>query len=444
MTAGEIRALAVRRHRPRGHGAGPVLAASAEARRFLTRELGCVYLGVDASAAPSPSPASSRATCRAAATARPRPQAAPSTSCSCSRRCSPSRTRTRWCATSPRRSGPAGASPSRWRRGRRSTAERAAIPDADTVWLTPLDEMATSLGRAGLVVAWQEDHSRAHRAMAQALGDAFAADAEDIAAQIGRRALDELLAAHRLWIEWLDEGGSEARTGGGAPQPAPMRRGRVGQRTPHPRGRTTRRRNQSSSTPASGEDDRPQAHRCDPRDSSVSRYATRREPHAGLWGRLLRCREMRADQDVVVTVRGRHHLRRGRAERAASVDVLKSGGLLGGSVGAGPDAGGGAGVATVDVTPEGDGACGRATCKERREFDALRVVPGDLNGRACVQVGGAHVDVHPGGDAQPPAPLDAGLCLEVLVVGGLNGCLGQYRVTEERSPGRTQRRRSPR
>ena len=42
--------------------------------------------------------------------------------------------------------------------------------------------------------------------MAQALADAFAADAADIAAQIGRRALDELLAAHRLWIEWLDEG----------------------------------------------------------------------------------------------------------------------------------------------------------------------------------------------------------------------------------------------
>ncbi len=42
--------------------------------------------------------------------------------------------------------------------------------------------------------------------MARALTDAFAADARDIAAQIGRRALDELLAAHRLWIEWLDEG----------------------------------------------------------------------------------------------------------------------------------------------------------------------------------------------------------------------------------------------
>ena len=63
-----------------------------------------------------------------------------------------------------------------------------------------------TLDRAGLVVTWQEDRSRAHRAVAQALADAFAADADDIAAQIGHPALDELLAAHRPWIEWLDEG----------------------------------------------------------------------------------------------------------------------------------------------------------------------------------------------------------------------------------------------
>ena len=87
-----------------------------------------------------------------------------------------------------------------------TTAERAAMPDADTVWLTPLDELSASLERAGLVVTWQEDHSGAHRATAQALAGAFAADAADIAAAIGRRALDELLAAHRLWVEWLDAG----------------------------------------------------------------------------------------------------------------------------------------------------------------------------------------------------------------------------------------------
>jgi hypothetical protein len=87
-----------------------------------------------------------------------------------------------------------------------STAEQAAMPDADTVWLTPFDAMAATLERAGLVVTWQEDHSQAHRATAQALADAFAADADYIAAQIGRGALDDLLAAHRLWIEWLGEG----------------------------------------------------------------------------------------------------------------------------------------------------------------------------------------------------------------------------------------------
>jgi hypothetical protein len=42
--------------------------------------------------------------------------------------------------------------------------------------------------------------------MAAALAAAFAADAESIAAQIGRRALDELLAAHRLWSDWLRAG----------------------------------------------------------------------------------------------------------------------------------------------------------------------------------------------------------------------------------------------
>jgi hypothetical protein len=87
-----------------------------------------------------------------------------------------------------------------------TTAERAAMPDADTVWLTPLDSIAASVERAGLVLTWQEDHSRAHLATARALLDAFAADAENIATQIGRQALDDLLAAHRLWVDWLDEG----------------------------------------------------------------------------------------------------------------------------------------------------------------------------------------------------------------------------------------------
>jgi SAM-dependent methyltransferase len=85
-------------------------------------------------------------------------------------------------------------------------AERTAMPDADTVWLAPLGDVVVSLERAGLAVTWQEDHSAAHRATARALASAYAADAEAIAGRIGRRALEELLAAHELWVEWLRTG----------------------------------------------------------------------------------------------------------------------------------------------------------------------------------------------------------------------------------------------
>jgi SAM-dependent methyltransferase len=87
-----------------------------------------------------------------------------------------------------------------------TASERDRMPDADTVWLTPLEEMRTLLERAGLVVRWHEDSSQSHRATADRLIEAFAADATDIASQIGRRALDDLLVAHRLWSEWLATG----------------------------------------------------------------------------------------------------------------------------------------------------------------------------------------------------------------------------------------------
>ena len=87
-----------------------------------------------------------------------------------------------------------------------TTAERAAMPDSDTVWLTPFEQLEASLASAGLAVGWVEDHSRAHRAQALALAEAFAADRAAITAVVGQRALDELLAAHDLWARWLDSG----------------------------------------------------------------------------------------------------------------------------------------------------------------------------------------------------------------------------------------------
>jgi SAM-dependent methyltransferase len=209
VTAGEIRALGMRAGIGPGVGVLDLCCGIAGPGRFLTRELGCTYLGVDASES-------------AVAIARERARDLP-------------------CRFVTARIPPLPAGrfdvvllletmlafqdkdalvreifPALVAGGRfaftleegppLTEAERAAMPDADTVWLTPLDEMVATLERAGLVVTWHEDHSGAHRATAQALHDAFAADAEAIAAEIGRRALDDLLAAHRLWVDWLDAG----------------------------------------------------------------------------------------------------------------------------------------------------------------------------------------------------------------------------------------------
>jgi len=85
-------------------------------------------------------------------------------------------------------------------------SERTRMPAPDTVWLTPLDEMHTLLAQAGLAVRWEENWSESHREVAAALTDAYDADSTAIASRIGRGALEELLAGHRLWTEWLAAG----------------------------------------------------------------------------------------------------------------------------------------------------------------------------------------------------------------------------------------------
>ena len=209
MTAGEIRALAVRA------GVGPAVTVLdlccgvAGPGRLITDELGCDYLGVDA-AESAVAIARERANglpCRFVTAPVPPLPAGPfdvvlllETMLAFEDK----DTLVRDVAAALR---PGGRFAFTLEEGSPlTTAERAAMPDADTVWLTPLDEIAWSLERAGLAVTWQEDHSRAHLATARALAEGFAADADEIAARIGRRALDDLLAAHRLWIEWLDEG----------------------------------------------------------------------------------------------------------------------------------------------------------------------------------------------------------------------------------------------
>lgn len=85
-------------------------------------------------------------------------------------------------------------------------AERARMPDADTVWLTPLEEMISILEDAGLEVRWQDECTQSQLAIVDALIDAFAADSSTIADHIGRGALDDLVTAHRLWSDWFRQG----------------------------------------------------------------------------------------------------------------------------------------------------------------------------------------------------------------------------------------------
>jgi SAM-dependent methyltransferase len=209
MTAGEIRALA----RQAGIGPGVTVldlcCGVAGPGRHLTRELGCAYLGVDAGAS-AVAIAGERALdlpCRFEPAQVPPLPAGPFDVVLLLETMLAFEHKGALIGEIAAALCPGGRLAFTLEEGQPlTTTERAAMPDADTVWLTPLDELEGSMERAGLVLTWQEDHSLAHLATARALTDAFAADAENIAAQIGNRALDDLLAAHRLWIEWLDEG----------------------------------------------------------------------------------------------------------------------------------------------------------------------------------------------------------------------------------------------
>lgn len=85
-------------------------------------------------------------------------------------------------------------------------AERARMPDADTVRLVELAKLKTLLDECGLRVTAQEECSAAHSATAGALLQAFRDDRDEISRQIGTRAATELITAHELWSEWLGRG----------------------------------------------------------------------------------------------------------------------------------------------------------------------------------------------------------------------------------------------
>jgi SAM-dependent methyltransferase len=209
MRASEIRALADRARIVGGTSVLDVCCGVAGPGRFLTRELDCSYVGVDSSVS-AVDIARERARglpCRfVVAQVPPLPpgtfDAVLLLETMLAFRDKETLVEAISCALSP-----GGRFAFTIEEGMPLTgSERARMPDADTVWLAPLDEIYALLDRAGLAVRWQEDWSQPHRAMAESLTNAYAAGAPAIASQIGRRALDELLAAHRLWTEWLASG----------------------------------------------------------------------------------------------------------------------------------------------------------------------------------------------------------------------------------------------
>jgi SAM-dependent methyltransferase len=199
MTASEIRALATRA------GVGPGVAVldvgcgTGGPGRFLTRELGCDYLGVDfsPSAVVLAREYAAGLPCRYAVAHAPPLPGGPVDVVLLLEAMLAVEDQDALIRAVGSALAPGGRFAFTLEEGAPlSAAERAVMPDPDTVWLRPLEDVVTSV----------EDHSAEHRATAQALIDAYAADAAAITAQIDRRALEDILAAHRLWAEWLDSG----------------------------------------------------------------------------------------------------------------------------------------------------------------------------------------------------------------------------------------------
>ena len=208
MSASEILSLAARAGVAPGVSVLDVCCGVAGPGRLITREPGCTYVGVDASASAIDIAREHAADlgCRFEVSQIPPVPAGPLTWSCCWRPCSPFPTSRPCYAKYPRRSCRADASPSPSRRatahpggtrmhagGGHGVAHAAAGP-------------AVLLGASRVARSLAGDCSRSHRATVDSLIEAFAAEASEIDAHLGRHAVDELLAAHRLWSHWIREG----------------------------------------------------------------------------------------------------------------------------------------------------------------------------------------------------------------------------------------------
>ncbi|HSS57377.1 MAG TPA: class I SAM-dependent methyltransferase, partial [Solirubrobacteraceae bacterium] len=154
MTASEIRALAAQATIGPGVRVLDLCCGIAGPGRFLTKELDCAYLGVDASAS-AVAIARERAgelPCRFAIAQIPPLPPGPFDVVLLLETLLAFEDKDALVRDITAALRPGGRFAFTLEEGAPLTAaERAAMPDAETVWLTPLDEMAASLQRAGLV-----------------------------------------------------------------------------------------------------------------------------------------------------------------------------------------------------------------------------------------------------------------------------------------------------
>jgi sarcosine/dimethylglycine N-methyltransferase len=87
-----------------------------------------------------------------------------------------------------------------------TATERAAMPESTTVWPVPFGELEAWLSGVGLQVRWAEEHTLAHRRVADALVTVFEAERTEIAAEVGAATVDRLVTSHRLWSRWMATG----------------------------------------------------------------------------------------------------------------------------------------------------------------------------------------------------------------------------------------------
>lgn len=209
MRASEILSLAVRAGVSSGVSVLDLCCGVAGPGRFLTAELGCTYLGVDSSAS-AVNIARERAgnlSCRFEVSRVPPVPPGPFEVALLLE------TMLAFPDKQPLLRGISSALSQGGRlaftleEGQPLTASEARrMPDADTVWVTPLPEMLSALQRAGLRVQWAEECSRSHLEVVDSMTLAFIAEEPSIAARVGSRALRDLLTAHRLWSDWLEAG----------------------------------------------------------------------------------------------------------------------------------------------------------------------------------------------------------------------------------------------